>query len=81
MPTILNINGFKFNFFSNENNEPAHINITKGSGNAKIWLEPHIKFAYSYQFTTREQNEIEMLTKQNYQNFINSLYEYFGQNK
>jgi len=81
MPTILNINGFKFKFYSEENKEPPHIHITKGEGNAKIWLEPVIKFAYSFDFTTRQQNEIEAIVKQNYETLINSWYEYFRQNK
>lgn len=78
MPTVLNINGFKFKFFSNENNELPHIHITKGDGNAKIWLEPKIKIAYSYDFTTREQREIRAFTEQHFQTLINSWYEYFG---
>ena len=30
MPTVLEINGYKFKFFSNENDERAHVHITKG---------------------------------------------------
>ncbi len=71
---------FKFKFYSNENNELCHVHITKGSGNAKIWLEPKIKFAFSYNFTVREQREIETLTEQNYEILISKWYEYFGKN-
>jgi hypothetical protein len=39
MPTILLLNGFRFFFYSNENNEPIHVHIEKGSAEAKIWLE------------------------------------------
>ncbi|OFX16313.1 MAG: hypothetical protein A2033_01565 [Bacteroidetes bacterium GWA2_31_9] len=78
MPTILNVNGFKFKFYSNENRELPHIHITKGNANTKIWLEPDIIIAYSYNFSSREQREIETLIKQNYQTLINSWYEYFG---
>ncbi|HJW28504.1 MAG TPA: DUF4160 domain-containing protein, partial [Saprospiraceae bacterium] len=51
MPTVLEINGYKFKFYSNENEEPAHIHITKGDGNAKYWLRPSIEEEYSYNFT------------------------------
>ncbi|MBS1979202.1 MAG: DUF4160 domain-containing protein [Bacteroidetes bacterium] len=35
MPTVLEINGYKFKFFSKENDEPAHVHVIKGDGNAK----------------------------------------------
>jgi len=36
MPTVLLINGFRFFFYSNENNEPIHIHVTKGNAEGKI---------------------------------------------
>lgn len=38
MPTLLEINGFKFFFYSNEH-EPKHIHVMKGNEFAKINLE------------------------------------------
>ena len=61
MPTILFIRGYYFKFFSNKNDEPAHIHITKGNGNAKYWLEPKIVEEYSYGFTVRERRDIKNL--------------------
>lgn len=29
MPTVLFVNGFRFFFYSNENNEPVHIHVLK----------------------------------------------------
>jgi len=37
MPTLLNVNGFKFFFYANEH-EPMHIHISKGDEYAKIEL-------------------------------------------
>ncbi len=34
------IEGFAFYFYSNENNEPMHVHVRKGSGMLKFWLEP-----------------------------------------
>lgn len=36
MPTLLFIKDLRFFFYSNENNEPAHVHITKGSANGKV---------------------------------------------
>lgn len=41
MPSIFESNGYKIYFWSNENNEPIHIHLSKGSmaaNSTKIWL-------------------------------------------
>jgi len=78
MPTILRIDGYRFFFYSNENNEPVHIHVEKGEGEGKIWLDPSISVAYFMGFTTREQNDIIEITRENLPVFIQKWYEYFG---
>ncbi len=58
---IQDIEGFRFYFFSRENNEPAHIHVEKGNGSEKWWLEPEPKRVYSVGFKPREQRRIEQL--------------------
>lgn len=38
MPTLLNVNGFKFFFYANEH-EPKHVHVMKNEGFAKVELE------------------------------------------
>jgi hypothetical protein len=38
MPTLLRVEGFRFFFYSNERQEPAHVHVEKGAGEAKLWL-------------------------------------------
>jgi hypothetical protein len=38
LPTLLNLNGFKFFFYANEH-EPKHIHVVKNEGFAKVELE------------------------------------------
>lgn len=78
MPVVLLINGYKFKFFSNENDEPPHIHITKGDGRAKYWLVPAVEEAYSYEFTVRERREIRELVLANSASLINKWNGYFG---
>ena len=77
MPTVLEINGYKFKFYSNENEEPAHLHVTKGNGNAKIWLRPSVIEEYSYNFTVRERRDIEQLINANCEILIKAWDEYF----
>jgi hypothetical protein len=40
MPTLLNLEGFRFFFYSDERNEPVHVHVEKGDGVAEFRLRP-----------------------------------------
>lgn len=64
MPTLLLLNGFRFFFYSNENNEPIHVHITKGDAYGKVWVEPEINIAYLIGFSgSEEKTIIEIITE------------------
>lgn len=77
MPTVFEIRGYKFKFYSNENDEQAHIHISKADGNAKYWLVPECAEAYSYGFTIRERRDIKELVFENRKYLIDKWNEYF----
>ncbi len=62
MPTVLRIRGFKFFFFSQEGNEPPHVHVAKGDGEAKIWLNP-VKLAYNEGFKKQELSAIIVMVE------------------
>jgi hypothetical protein len=63
MSTVLTEQGFRFFFWSNENDEPMHVPVEKGGAEGKIWLEPVIKLSYMHEFTLKEQKKImEIMT-------------------
>ena len=78
MPTILIIDGYRFYFYSNENDEPVHIHVAKAEGKAKYWLVPQLEEAYSYDFTARERKQIKRMIVENKNKLIKAWYEYFG---
>ncbi len=78
MPTVLEIEGYKFRFYSNENNEQVHVHVTKGSGTMKIWLLPTVIEEYSYNFTVREQRDIRSIVLRNLDKLIKDWYAYFS---
>jgi hypothetical protein len=78
MPTVLRIEGYRFFFYSNENNEPPHVHVEKGDAEGKIWLEPSVSVAYFVGFSTREQSDIMQIARENYLVFIQKWYEYFS---
>jgi len=77
VPTILNVDGFRFYFFSDEGNEPCHVHVKKAGANGKLWLFPNIEEEYFYGFTEQEKRKIRKLTKVNYKLLIDNWNEYF----
>lgn len=64
MPTILLINGWRFFFYSNENNEPIHIHCQKGGKECKFWLDQKdfdIEEAYSYNLNVKDKREVKKI--------------------
>lgn len=61
MPRVLEWNGYRFFFFSNEGSplEPCHIHIRKGAKTAKFWLVPEVRLAKAYDMTSRELKTLE----------------------
>lgn len=80
MPVILLEKGYKFKFYSNENEEPTHVHVSKGDGNAKYWLEPAIEEVYSYGFTVRERRDIRKIIRLNSDRLKKKWHEYFKKN-
>ncbi len=78
MPNLLFINGLRFFFYSNENNESAHVHITKGVASGKIWLELVIEIAYLFGFTNGEEKDILKIMETHSQDFKTKWYEYFS---
>ena len=46
MPTIFEIFGLRFFFFSDDHS-PIHVHVVKGDDDAKIEIEPEIKLVYN----------------------------------
>ena len=77
MPTVLLQSGFRFFFYSNENDEPIHIHVKKGNAEGKIWLEPLVEIAYLLRFTNGEEREIMDIVSNNEELFKQKWNEHF----
>lgn len=79
MPTVLFINGYRFYFYAGDQNEPAHVHVEKGDGNAKLWLEPELEAKYFHDFKSQERTEIMKIAESNYVELKQKWYEFFKQ--
>lgn len=78
MPTVLFVYGFRFYFYSNENDEPMHIHVEKAGSNGKIWLEPSVNIAYMHGFSAKEINQIVQIVEKEIVTLRTKWNEYFS---
>ena len=60
MPTVLRVAGYRFFFFSNERQEPAHVHVERAEAYAKFWLQP-VSLAAARGFRSGELAELHRL--------------------
>jgi hypothetical protein len=67
-PTILREKGYRFYFFSREE-QRKHIHVICPAGEAKFWLEPEINLAKNYNLSATQLREIEKIIEVHYEEF------------
>jgi Domain of unknown function (DUF4160) len=77
MPTVFYFKGYRFYFFSKENDEPVHIHVEKAEASAKFWLVPEIREEYAYGFSGKQRQEIKQIIRKNISILIKAWHEHF----
>jgi len=83
MPTVLLILGWRFYFFSNENNEPVHIHVSKAEMEGKFWLDEstfEISEAFTHNMSPRDKREIRKIIFEHF-DYIIEQWKQFHSNK
>ena len=75
--TLLYWNGFRFFFYSNENDEPIHVHVSKGDFHCKIWLESSVELAYARGGYGKDVNRVTEVAEQNAEFLILKWNEFF----
>jgi hypothetical protein len=73
----LRIGPYRFFFYANENDEPAHIHVQRDRAVAKFWLEP-VAYARSTGFSARELSQLLELVEVHQATFVEAWNEFFG---
>jgi len=76
MPTVLRSAGYRFYFYSRENDEPPHIHVELGDKLVKYWLEP-VELASSARFRAHELTELRRLVLAHRTEFLDAWHEHF----
>ena len=77
MPTILRVGKFRFHFYSNEGDEPAHIHIRTPEGECKYWLDP-VELATNKGIPVKGLRYIERMVFKNHAFLKEKYHEFHG---
>ncbi|MBU4273682.1 MAG: DUF4160 domain-containing protein [Planctomycetes bacterium] len=77
MPTVLRVGPFRFHFYSDESDEPAHIHVRCADGECKYWLNP-IGLADNRGIRGHDLREIERLVFKHQQFLMEKYHERHG---
>ncbi|MFN3391944.1 MAG: DUF4160 domain-containing protein [Meiothermus ruber] len=77
MPTVLRLGPYRFFFYANENEEPAHIHVQRDRALAKFWLKP-VAYASSSGFSAQELSKLLKLVEENKEVFEEAWNEFFS---
>jgi hypothetical protein len=75
-PTVLYINGYRFFFFSREE-ERMHVHVISGTGEAKFWLAPETELAKNYKYSRKQLKDIETLIEVYYDELVSAWQKHF----
>ncbi len=73
MPTLLIKHGWRFYFYANERNEPAHVHVEKGNIECKYWLKPDlydVEEVYAYNLSPSARRQVRRLLFENFDYFV-----------
>jgi hypothetical protein len=75
-PTVFTEGGFRFFFFSREE-ERSHVHVIGHGGEAKFWLEPLISLAVYHGLSPRRLGEIQHLIEEHEDEIRNAWQKHF----
>ena len=76
MPVVLRESGFRFYFFSEEGNGPAHVHVDKGGASAKYWLDP-IRLAANEGYKPADLKRIGQIIFEHQTELLRQWHDYF----
>ena len=75
MPTV-QIEGYKFRFYSSDVNEPPHMHVLRGSRVAKVWLQP-VKLEYNRGYSQHDMRQILQIAQERQQQLLELWHDHF----
>lgn len=78
MPIVLRTEGYRFEFYASDGDEPPHIHVKKDGKHAKFWIDPVVLLEFSGRFRPHEVTEVRKLVERNRELSLEAWHEFFG---
>jgi hypothetical protein len=78
MPVVLREGGYRFEFYSSDDDEPPHIHVKKNRKHAKFWIEPIVVLEFSVRFRAHELTAARKIVERNREWFVQVWNDFFG---
>ena len=75
MPTVLRVGPYRFHFYSDERNEPAHVHVRASDAECKFWLDP-VSLARNRGMAAHQLRNVERLIFEQQQFLIQAYHDY-----
>jgi hypothetical protein len=76
-PTILRYGKYRF-FFNSREEQRRHVHVSTADGTVKIWIEPLVAIAESYNLSSGELAELLKIVEEHKNEFITEWNLHFG---
>ena len=77
VPTSLRIGPYRFFFYANGRDEPAHAHVQRERNTAKFWIDP-VRIERSGRFRAHELLELQRIIRKNKTILLKAWHEYFN---
>jgi hypothetical protein len=76
-PTILRSGKYRF-FFNSREEQRRHVHVSTADGTVKIWIEPVVSIAESFNLSSGELKEVFKIVEENKNGFIEKWNQHFS---
>jgi len=76
MPTIWREGPYRFFFYASDRQEPMHVHVEGGDGNAKFWLRP-VRLQTSRGLSRHELSRLEGIIAARHEQLVRAWNDYF----
>jgi len=78
MPIVLRVKQYRFGFYASDIDEPPHVHVKSGRGEAKYWIGPPTELEWNRGLRPHEMNEVERIIADHRDELLERWHDFFN---